>query len=103
MALTLVNGHTDTQATGSLALSTSYLGAGNYVEVSSASVVDFWSDDSSIALTYKFSLDDGTTFSADMPLSAGAVYQLELGKGEVCTLDVKSASGTPNLGWKARR
>jgi hypothetical protein len=103
MALTHITGSSPASAVGSLALSTGYLGAGNYVQVQAAGSVDFASDDESIALTYKFSLDGGATFSGDFPLGAGAVYTLDLGKGEVCTVDVKAASGTPSLSWKARR
>lgn len=101
MALITVYGQDPAKATVSAPLSSSFLGAGNYVQVSRSSTVDLWCDDSAIALVYKFSFDGGANFSAEMPLAAGSVYTAEPGPGAVLTIDVKAASGTPNLGIAA--
>ena len=98
MAITAVSANDAIKAVATVALSVAYLGAGNYVTISRAKQADLWSDDAAIALTYKFSYDGGTTFSPDMPLAAGAVYTAVPPKGRTLTIDVKSASGTPNLG-----
>jgi len=98
MALTNVYANDPAKAVATVALSTSYLGSGNYVQVDRAKKVDIFSDDSSIAITYKFSYDGGTTFSPDMPLVAGSVYTAEPPPGRTLTIDAKSASGTTNLG-----
>ena len=98
MALTTVYGQDAIKAVASVTLSSSYLGAGNYVTIQRARKADLWCDDSSIALTYKFSYDGGTTFTPDMPLGAGSVYTAEPPLGRTLTIDVKSASGTPKLG-----
>tara|TARA_R110000751_G_scaffold38240_1_gene91999 strand:- start:5907 stop:6215 length:309 start_codon:yes stop_codon:yes gene_type:complete len=98
MAITAVSAKDKIKSVATLALSTSFLGAGNYITVARASKVDLWSDDPAIALTYKFSYDGGTTFTPEMALAAGSVYTAEPPKGALLTVDAKSASGTPNLG-----
>jgi len=82
-------------------VSSSYLGAGEYVQIDNATAFDFWIDDESLIMTFKVSFDAGTTFSADCTLSAGAVYTIDCKKGQTMTLDVKVDSGTPNLGGQA--
>lgn len=81
------------------ALSTSYLGADEYIVVTNAERFDLWVDDDAIGVTIKVSLDAGTTFSGECKLAAGfGVLPIACRKGDELTIDIKSASGTPNVG-----
>lgn len=97
MALTNVYGNGGPSGVLSLALSPSYLSP-NYIAVSRATRFDLWLDDNTIAYTFKVSFDGGSTFSAEVTLAAGTVYEFGIPRGQTLTLDIKSASGTPKAG-----
>jgi len=82
-----------------VALSSSYLGASDYIECLGAKSVDVWCDDATLEMTIKWSFDGGTSFTPDLPLGTGSpVYTIDVPAGRVLTLDAKSDSGTPNIG-----
>ena len=92
MALVQVSGATTKQ----VALSTSYLGAGNEIEITGGSYVELWIDDAAIAFTISFKVL-GQTAIATKQLTAGDSWNFHKGRGTVLLVDAKSASGTPNL------
>ena len=100
MALTIVNGGDPVASVlQSLALSTAYLGSGNYIEVRNATRFDLWVDGGTAKITFKMSLDGGSTFSGEfVAASAGAIIPIAIPKGRTMTLDVKVDTGTPNAG-----
>jgi hypothetical protein len=102
MALTLVHGQDAvTGVLQALAVSGTELGSGNEVVVDRATAFKFGLDDSAIGFSYKVSWDSGTTFGGWIQVAGGAEVQVSIPRGWSLTLDVKSDSGTPNLGGYA--
>jgi len=92
MALVPVSGATTKQ----VALSTSYLGVGNEVQITGGSYVELWIDDATIAFTITFTVPGQDTI-ATKQITAGDSWNLHKSVGTVLLVDAKSASGTPKL------
>jgi len=92
MALVPVSGATTKQ----VALSTSYLGAGNEVQITGGSYVELWIDDAAIAFTLSFTVPGQNTIETKQ-ITAGDSWNFHKSQGTVLLVDAKSASGTPKL------
>jgi len=103
MAITTVIGGDSIKAVlPTFGLTTAYKTVTDWITVENATRFDIGSDDVAIGIVIKVSFDGGTTFSGDIALDAGfGVYPIAINRGQTLTLDVKSASGTPNLGGVA--
>ncbi len=82
----------------SVALTTSYLGNDDDINVSGCDTVELWFDDDTIAGDIKYTVtnsDNGDELT--VPLAAGNHWLVYLGDGVEATFDAKADSGTPNL------
>lgn len=100
MAITTIDAR-DIDPTGSVALSASYLGSGNYIEAINANTAEVTGTDAAVAVTIKWSYDGGATFNNERVMAANEVFEIEDIGGRVLTLDAKAASGSLNI--SARR